>query len=120
MSFRRRITPHVDAELLQARELSRVGERAAAFAHLENAHVLGQSSTWLHVKVHAKMLIWAIGSRRAGELFGQLVRIIGAATKTFIGLVPTGNTGGANVRAWRSMPIRPELSALIEQAQQTR
>ena len=109
----------MEAELEQARDLASAGERAAAFAHLENAHVLGQSSTWLHVKVHAKMLIWAIGSRRLGELFGQLVRIIGAAAKTAIGLVPTGNTGGANVRPWKSMPIRPELATLIERAQQS-
>ncbi len=45
-----------------------------------------------------------------------VIRIVGAATKTFIGLVPTGNTGGANVSAVRPMPLDPELAAIIEKA----
>ena len=43
-------------------------------------------------------------------------RIVGAATKTFIGFVPAGNTGGANVSAVRPMPIDPELAAIIDKA----
>ena len=51
-----------------------------------------------------------------GSSCGQLLRIVGAATKTFIGLVPAGNTGGANVSAVRPMPLDPELAAIIEKA----
>ena len=46
------------------------------------------------------------------KLFG----IVGAATKTFVGLVPHGNTGGANVSAFRRMPIAPDLQRLIDAA----
>ena len=46
------------------------------------------------------------------------MRIVGAATKTFIGLVPAGNTGGANVSAVRPMPLDPELAAIIEKARE--
>jgi hypothetical protein len=110
-SFADNIRPHVDAELRAAMQDSQNG-----FAHLERAHVLGQASTPIHVRVHWHMLRWAWRHRDAREFGGQLLRITGAATKTFIGLVPTGNTGGANVNAVRPMPIDPELAAIIEKA----
>jgi len=109
--FAENIRPFVDAELAAAR-----AEPEHEFAHLERAHVLGQESTREHVRVHWRMLLWAWRHRDARELFGQLFRISGAATKTFIGLVPTGNTGGANVSPIRPMPLDPELAAIIEKA----
>jgi len=114
-NFADNIRPYVDAELAAARRDSQ-----HEFAHLERAHVLGQASTREHVRVHARMLGWAWRHRDAREFFGQLLRIVGAATKTFIGLVPSGNTGGANVSAVRRMPLDPELAAIIEQARGTR
>ena len=110
-SFADNIRPYVDAEFEAAAR-----DPAKAFAHLERAHVLGQASTREHVRVHWRMLRWAWRRRDAREFFGQVVRIIGAATKTFIGLVPSGNTGGANVSAVRPMPVDPELAAIIEKA----
>ncbi|HEX6637620.1 MAG TPA: DUF3703 domain-containing protein [Steroidobacteraceae bacterium] len=111
MSFARNIRPHVDAELRAARE-----NPANEFAHLERAHVLGQASTREHVRVHWRMLAWAWRHRDTREFFGQLVRLTGAATKTFIGFVPMGNTGGANVSAIQPMPVDPELAAIIARA----
>ena len=111
MSFADDIRPYVDAELRAARS-----DAANEFAHLERAHVLGQASTREHVRVHWRMLLWAWRHRDARELFGQVYRLAGAATKTFIGLVPTGNTGGANVSPVKPMPIDPELEAIIRRA----
>jgi hypothetical protein len=111
MSFADNIRPFVDAELRAAR-----ADAANEFAHLERAHVLGQASTREHVRVHWRMLLWAWRHRDARELFGQVYRLAGAATKTFIGLVPTGNTGGANVSPVKPMPIDPELEAIIQRA----
>ena len=109
--FAENIRPFVDAELRAA-----AADPENGFAHLERAHVLGQASTREHVRVHWQMLRWAWRQRDSHEFFGQSIRIIGAATKTFIGLVPTGNTGGANVSAVRPMPLDPELAAIIEKA----
>jgi hypothetical protein len=109
--FGRNIRPYVDAEL-RAAELDSGHE----FAHLERAHVPGQASTREHVRVHWRMLKWAWGHRDARELAGQAFRIAGAAANTFIGLVPSGNTGGANVSAVGPMPVDPELAAIIEKA----
>lgn len=111
MSFADRIRPHVDAELRAA-----AADDTGGFAHLERAHVLGQPSTREHVRVHWRMLVWAVKHRDIREFAGQVVRLTGAATKTFIGLVPAGNTGGASVSAFRSMPVDPELARIISAA----
>ena len=115
MSFATRIRPAVDHELAVA---TRTVERNAQFHHLERAHVLGQASTREHVRVHWRMFRWALRERDTREAIGQLVRIVGAATKTAIGLIPHGNTGGANVSPFRRMPIAPELAARIARARQ--
>lgn len=114
--FARRIRPHVEAEIAAACRSLRNGNATQAFAHLERAHVLGQSSTWLHVRVHWLMLLWGLRQHRVVEAVGQVLRVVGAATKTPIGLVPTGNTGGSNVSPFRRVPIAPELQRLIDSA----
>jgi hypothetical protein len=113
-NFAANIRPFVDAEL---RAASVDGDEA--FAHLERAHVLGQASTREHVRVHWAMLRWASRHRDGREFLGQLVRLAAAATKTFVGMVPTGNTGGANVHPLRPMPIDADLADIIERARRT-
>lgn len=113
--FGRRIRPHVDAELLSAREAEARGDAAAAFRHLERAHVLGQASTVQHVRVHGHMLAWALRHRSHREGWGQVLRIVGAATKTVL-WVPVGNTGGADVNPFKPMPIADELQRVITAA----
>ena len=109
--FADNIRPYVNAELEAAAR-----DPVRGFSHLERAHILGQASTREHVRVHWRMLTWALRHRDAREFFGQVFRITGAASKTFIGMVPTGNTGGANVSPFQPMPIDPELGAIIERA----
>ena len=116
LSFGRRIQRYVNAELISAESAEKAGDAATAFRHLERAHVLGQRSTVQHVRAHWRMLMWALRQRRPGEVFGQLTRVIGAASKTWMGLVPYGNTGGANVSALRPMPVADELADLIDAA----
>jgi Protein of unknown function (DUF3703) len=115
-SFAQRIRPFVQAELGAARHARARRDACGEFAHLERAHVLSQAATLLHVRVHTAMLFWGIRHCSVREVVGQLVRIVGAATKTWIGLVPHGNSGGTNVGAFRRMPIAPELQRLIDAA----
>lgn len=114
--FARRIRPHVDAELSAARAAEARALPATAFSHLERAHVLGQASTVEHVRVHWRMFLWGLRQRDLRECAGQLLRIAGAATKTAAGLVPAGNTGGANVSPFKRLPVAPDLAARIAQA----
>ena len=113
-SFAKRIRPFVSAELTRAGEAARSGQPRAAFAHLEAAHVLGQASTREHVRVHWQMLVWGMARRDAREVVGQILRMIGAATKTAFGLVPSGNTGGANISPFQSLPVAPELQRILD------
>ena len=84
-----------------------------AFRYLERAHILGQRHTRAHVAVHWWML--RVGMRRgdAREVFGQMARITAALLFSRI-WVPLGNTGGANVSAFRSMPVPDDLRQWIE------
>lgn len=116
LTFGNRIRAYVEVELNAAQAAERAGEPTTAFGHLERAHVLGQRSTVQHVRVHLRMLAWGLHHRNGREIMGQITRLIGAATKTWIGLVPQGNTGGANVSAFKSMPIPDDLADLIEVA----
>ncbi len=114
--YNAKIKPHFDAELRDAALRDAHRDPTGAFKHLERAHVLGQSSTRLHVMAHWHMLKWAVRNARTGEFVGQVVRIVGAATKTAMGLVPEGNTGGSNVSPFKRMAVPGDLAAIIEQA----
>ena len=111
--FGRRIHPYVESEILAAREAESRGQPDLAFSHLERAHILGQASTVEHVRAHWHMFLWSIRQRNLRETLGQMLRIVGAALSTAVGLVPQGNTGGTNVSPFKSMPLPPELASLI-------
>jgi hypothetical protein len=115
-SFASRIRSHVDAELEAAKAAERACDPSLSFRHLERAHVLGQSSTVQHVRVHLRMLAWGIRHHDRRQVAGQIFRVVGAATKTWAGLVPQGNTGGSDVSAFRSMAIPDDLAGLIAAA----
>lgn len=112
-SFGVRIRSHVDAELTAATVAERAGDQSTSFRRLERAHVLSQGSTVQHVRVHLQMLMWGLRHGDVREVAGQVLRVIGAATKTWVGLVPRGNTGGSNVSAFKSLAIPDDLAALI-------
>ena len=115
-TFSEKIRPHVVKELEHAAAAERQGEPNLAFHHLERAHVLGQAATREHVRTHWAMLLWGVRRRRLREVAGQVLRIVGAATKTAFGLVPLGNTGGSNVSPFRRLPIPIELQSIIDEA----
>ena len=104
-----------EAAMSQARQHRAAGDEKSAFAALERAHVLGQLDFVPHLRVHWQMLRvgWSAGDRR--EVAGQLMRIALVPVGHLIGRLPVGNTGGANVSAFKPMVISPELERLIEE-----
>ncbi len=112
-NFNHNIAPYIKREMIRSYRAQKIGDPAMEFRHLENAHVLGQESTYWHVKVHYLMLCWAIKQRDINEISGQIIRIIGAALLTAIEGVPIGNTGGSNVRLLKVMPISAEHAEII-------
>jgi len=115
-SFGTRIRPYVTRELEQATAAERDGDFSLAFEHLERAHVLGQTSTREHVRVYWEMLRWGAGQGELREVAGQILRLIGASTLTALGFVPSGNTGGSNISAFRRVTIPEDLLLIIEAA----
>jgi len=106
----------VEKEIAAAEELSAVGDTSSAFHHLERAHVLGQASTFHHTRIHWRMLKLAFRLGSFREIWGQIIRIIGASTKTPFGIYPTGNTGGSNVWFFKQMSIPKDLEEIINQS----
>ena len=100
-NFYIKVKPLVDQELTFAKQARKQLDKLAEFNHLDNAHILAQTSTLLHTKVHVLMLYWAIRHLDVKECLGQGLRIFGATTKTVIGFIPFGNTGGANISPFR-------------------
>ena len=101
-----------DAELSTAIQLYNVNDFDQAFPHFERAHVLGQSFPIAHAQTHWWMLKVGWRNRDIAEITGQIPRILGALLFSKI-WVPIGNTGGARVSPFRSMPIPVELQVLL-------
>ena len=110
------MAPYVRLELKAAKTSETQRDFPAAFRHLERAHVLSQNWTLEHMLVHWRMLVWGVRRGDWREIVGQVFRILGAAAKTGFGLVPRGNTGGANVSPFRAMPIPEDLARLLAKA----
>ena len=102
-----------EGELARARRARREGRLDEAFACLERAHVIGQYWIGPHLLSHWEMLRVGLLRLDGREIFGQLLRLALVVPGTWLGRLPDGNTGGANVNAFRKMPVDPELARLL-------
>jgi hypothetical protein len=84
-----------------------------AFAHLERAHILGQREFLPHVQTHLWMLRIGWARRDGREIRGQILRLLLIPLGHLTGRLPLGNTGGANVSAFKPMPIARDLAAIL-------
>jgi hypothetical protein len=50
------------------------------------------------------------------EVIGQIPRLLVGGVKSFVGEIPAGNTGGANVPPLRKMEIPEDLKQILEKA----
>ncbi len=92
------------------------GQLQLAWQHLERAHVIGQASPWHHSYAHWKMLQFGFKIKSPKEILGQIPRLLVGGVKSFVGKIPLGNTGGANVPPLRSLPITPDIKELFTKA----
>jgi hypothetical protein len=115
--FTDRIRPHVNAEIRSALAAEARGHFDTALRHLEHAHVLGQRSTAIHVRVHRLMLSMALRNGWVAEAIGQAWRVVAAAVFTPLGLLPEGNPGSASVGGFVPMPVLADLQRLIDSAE---
>ena len=87
---------------------------ANAWHHLERAHIIGQSYPFAHTYVHWLMLKFGFTIKSSKEILGQIPRLLVGGVKSFVGVVPVGNTGGANVPPLKSMEIPRDLQEILE------
>lgn len=109
------LRPYYHQELRAARAAYARQDASRAFHHLERAHVLGQRWAVSHTHVHLLMLQHGLRTRNLREIIGQLPRILFGFLGSLVGKVPTGNTGGANVKAEQPMSIPEDLLQLLAQ-----
>jgi hypothetical protein len=101
-------------ELAEAKKLIGNHYYAEGWQHLERAHVLGQPYAIEHTVVHWKMICFGFKIKNTKEVIGQIPRLLFGGVKSFVGKVPIGNTGGANVPALKQMQIPQDLQLIIE------
>jgi len=87
---------------------------ALAWRHLERAHILGQPSPVEHTQVHWIMLKFGFRIKDTREIIGQIPRLLVGGVKSFVGTIPVGNTGGADVPPLRPMEIPEDLQAILK------
>ncbi|MFT5884833.1 MAG: hypothetical protein ACI9IP_001290 [Arcticibacterium sp.] len=115
-TFPQKLKQYFDIELEKYRiELSN-GNLKKAWNHLERAHIIGQRYPYAHTLVHRKMLQFGFNIKSGKEVLGQIPRLIFGGVKSFVGKVPLGNPGGANVPTLKSFPIGKELQAIFIKA----
>jgi hypothetical protein len=100
-----------DQEMADARSAS---DPAAAWPHLERAHIVSQPWAWRHTRNHSAMLGLALRQRDRREALGQVLRIVVAAPGSLSGRYPEGNTGRASVGLTEPMPVPDDLAVALD------
>lgn len=85
-----------------------------AWQHLERAHILAQAWPREHSYVHWRMLLFGIHIKNGREIVGQIPRLLVGGVKSFVGHIPVGNTGGANVPPLQPMDMPEDLSRILK------
>ncbi len=85
-----------------------------AWRHLERTHILAQAWPREHSYVHWRMLLFGIHIKNLREIMGQIPRLLIGGVKSFVGNIPVGNTGGANVPPLLPMEIPEDLSRILK------
>jgi hypothetical protein len=108
------VKPFFQKELDNAANTFSKREFLQSWQHLERAHILGQPYPYHHSLVHWKMLRFGIKTKNIKEIIGQIPRLLVGGVKSFVGNIPVGNTGGANVPPLQPMQIPDEFLNIIK------
>ncbi|MBK7230795.1 MAG: DUF3703 domain-containing protein [Saprospiraceae bacterium] len=108
------LKPFYNKELSAAEKAFTKGLLQQSWNHLERAHILGQPYPYTHSFVHLKMLLFGFKTKNTKEIIGQIPRLLVGGVKSFVGIIPVGNTGGANVPPLLPMEIPEDLLTIIK------
>ena len=110
------LRPYFDKELRAYYVALQENKLQQAWRHLEKAHVIGQAYPFQHSYVHWKMLQFGIKIKSLKEVTGQIPRLLIGGVKSFVGNIPVGNTGGANIPPLKSLTIDREIVEIFQKA----
>jgi len=110
------LAPYFDQELTEYKRYFDAGQLQLAWHHLERAHIIGQAYPYHHSYVHWKMLLYGIHIKNCKEIIGQIPRLLVGGVKSFVGHIPVGNTGGANVPPLKQMTIPDEIKNIFNKS----
>lgn len=91
-------------------------ELQTAWHQLERAHIIAQQYPLSHSYVHWKMLQFGIKIKSGKEILGQIPRLLVGGVKSFVGQIPIGNPGGANVPPLKPFPIAEDIQEIFTKA----
>lgn len=112
----KRLIPYYERELSSYKENYKSSNLAQAWNHLERAHIIGQKYPYAHTYAHWKMLQFGVKIKSGKEIIGQIPRLVFGGVKSFVGKIPVGNPGGANVPPLQPFPIEKELQDIFAKA----
>lgn len=110
------LKPYFQLELKRYQFEFSGGNLQTAWHHLERAHIIGQKYPAAHSLVHWEMLKFGVKLKSGREVLGQIPRLIFGGVKSFVGKIPVGNTGGANVAPLKPFPIEKEIQDIFSKA----
>jgi hypothetical protein len=110
------LRPYFEEELKAYYSSLQQNQLPQAWQHLEKAHVIGQAYPFEHTYIHWKMLQFGIRIKSLKEVIGQIPRLLVGGVKSFVGTIPVGNTGGANIPPLKRLPVDPEIIKIFEKA----
>ncbi|MCI5092673.1 DUF3703 domain-containing protein [Phaeodactylibacter sp.] len=108
------LRPYYEKELTSYQDAFKQSNLPLAWRHLERAHILGQPWAVEHSEVHWKMLKFGFAIKSWKEIRGQILRLVFGGVKSFVGKIPTGNTGGADVPPLQVMEIPTDLREMLQ------
>lgn len=108
------LKPHFENELNEFRLCLKSQQYQMAWRHLERAHIIGQAFPFQHSYVHWLMLNFGFKIKDIREVLGQIPRLLIGGVKSFVGKIPVGNTGGADVPPLRPMEIPEDLKIILK------
>lgn len=110
-----KLIPFYQKELGMVKDNLKQGNLQKSWLHLERAHIIGQKYPYEHTFVHWKMLQFGIKIKSSKEIVGQIPRLLVGGVKSFVGHIPVGNTGGANVPPLKAMDIPEDIQKILNE-----
>lgn len=102
-----------EAAMASATKARYAGQYEQSMAHLERAHLIGQSIFAWHWQVHWRMLTLSASQSDGKEILGQLARLSLVPLGHLLGRLPLGNVGSTRMGAFDTAELPKDVAELL-------